>query len=148
VVKKRHTRKSLIIKSEINKIIFVSKLYDGTRHDYDILKTEFPPNSNCFEKVELNVDLGFQGIKTDYKSVKITIPYKRKRVKKGETNELTPEQLAYNKTASSDRVDVEHSLSQMKVCRIIHQVVRTKSTSLLNDIVIVTAGLANFKNAK
>lgn len=145
--KKRHTRKSLIIKSG-DKIIFTSKLYDGTIHDYQILKTEFPPTSNCFENVELNVDLGFQGIKTDYKALKITIPHKRKRVKKGENNDLSPQQLAYNKTASSQRVDIEHSLAEMKVCRIIHQVVRIKKLSVLNDIVLITAGLANFKNAK
>lgn len=138
----------MIIKSETNKIIFISHLHDGTTHDYDILKTEFPPTSNCFENVELNVDLGFQGIKTDYKALKIIIPHKRKRVKKGESNELSPEQLAYNKMASSERVDIEHSLIEMKVCRIIHQVVRIKKINVLNDIVLVTAGLANFKNIK
>lgn len=148
MVKKRHTRKSLIVKGANNKIIFISKLHDGTSHDYDILKTEFPPISNCFENVTLNVDLGFQGIKKDYKALKITIPFKRKRVKKGESNELSPQELAYNKVASSERVDIEHSITEMKVCRIIHQVVRIKKISILNDLVLVTAGLANFKNSK
>lgn len=135
------------MKSEDNKIVFISELHKGTTHDYDILKKEFPPASNCFENLSLNVDLGFQGIKTDYKARQITIPYKRKRVKKGENNDLTPQQLAYNKSASSQRVDIEHSLSEMKVCRMIHQVVRIKKVSVLNDVVLVSAGLANFKNS-
>lgn len=136
----------MIIKSKENKIVFVSKLYEGTSHDYDILKKEFPPSSNCFENVTLDVDLGFQGVKSDYKALKIMIPHKRKRVKKGENNDLTPEQTLFNKQASAQRVDVEHSIAQMKVCRIIHHVVRIKNRNLLDDIVLITAGLANFKN--
>ena len=111
-----------------------------------MLKTEFPPKSNCFENNELDVDLGFQGIQTDYEAKKINIPHKRKRKKKGESNELTEEQKKYNKTMSSQRIDVEHSIGQMKNCRIIHQVVRIKDKKLLDDIVLLSAAIANFKN--
>ena len=120
-------------------------MHKGTTHDYEILKQEFLPTSDCFKDVTLNVDLGFQGIQNDYKTKGITIPHKRKRVKKGEKNDLTPEQIAFNKQASAQRVDVEHSIGQMKVCRIIHQVVRIRDKNVLNDIVLTTAALAKFK---
>ena len=148
VEKKRHTRKALILKDENRKIVYVSRLFDGKIHDYQMLKTSFPPSSDCFENVELNLDLGFIGIASDYKVGKLKIPHKRKRVKDGVSNELEPEQKEYNKKVSSERVDIEHSIGQMKVCRAIHQVVRIRDRSVLDDIVLVAAGLANFKNSK
>jgi hypothetical protein len=93
VEKKRHTRKSLIIKNDCNKILYVSKLHDDKVHDYAILKTEIPPEKKYFKKLEL----GFQGIVSDYETKKINIPHKKKRKKKGENNELTEEQKTYNK---------------------------------------------------
>jgi hypothetical protein len=111
-----------------------------------MFKTEFPKGYNFFENIELDVDLGFQGIQNDYKSLKVNIPHKRKRKKKGECNELTNEQKAYNKEMSSQRIDVEHSIGQMKNCRIIHQVVRIKNKKLLDEIVLLSAAIANFKN--
>ena len=110
-----------------------------------MLKDEFPPGQNWFKNKALQVDLGFQGIVDDYQAKKISIPHKRKRVKKGLSNELTPEQKEHNKKVAAERVDIEHSIGQMKVCRSIHQVVRLKSMALLNTMVLVAAGLANFK---
>lgn len=111
-----------------------------------MLKAEFPPKSGCFEHLEIDVDSGFQGIKKDYKAKKINIPYKKKRKKKGECNKLSEEQKAYNKTVASQRVDVEHSIGQMKNCRIIHQTVRIRDRKLLDEIVLLAAAIANFKN--
>lgn len=143
--KKRHTQKALILKDEKGKITYVSELFSGKTHDYHMFKVCFPPSSNCFELVEVNVDLGFQGIANDYKIQKLTIPYKRKRAKNGQDNDLEEEQKKYNKKASAERVDIEHSIGQMKVCRMIHQVVRIRNRRILSDIVLISAGLANFK---
>jgi hypothetical protein len=110
-----------------------------------MLKDEFPPSINWFKDKVLQVDLGFQGIVDDYQAQKIRIPHKRKRVKKGLSNELTPEQKEHNKEVAAERVDIEHSIGQIKVCRSIHQVVRLKGKTLLDKMVLVAAGLANFK---
>ncbi|NJO00919.1 MAG: transposase family protein [Bacteroidia bacterium] len=59
---------------------------------------------------------------------------------------MTEDQKAYNKEKASQRIDIEHSIGQMKNCRIIHQVVRTRDKKLLDDIVLITAAIANFKN--
>ena len=61
-----------------------------------ILKWEFPPSIQWFEKKEVRIDLGFQGFATDYQCLRVRIPHKRKRVAKGELNALTAEQVAYN----------------------------------------------------
>lgn len=113
-----------------------------------MLKQEFPPSLNCFAGKELQVDLGFIGLEKDYQGARVKIPHKRKRVKKGESNELSAEQKAHNRQVSAERVDVEHSIGQMKQCRSIHQVIRIKDQGLLNQMVLVSAGLANFKNCK
>ena len=75
----------------------MGKLQDGTKPDYSMLRDEFPPSINWFKDKILQVDLGFQGIEGDYPAKKIRIPHKRKRVKKGLSNELTPEQKEHNK---------------------------------------------------
>jgi hypothetical protein len=146
VEKKRHTRKSLIIKNDSNKILYISKLYYGKIHDYTILKKEFPPEKKYFKELELDLDLGFQGVESDYEAKKIKIPYKRKNKKEGEDNDLTKEQKEYNKMVASERIDIEHSIGQMKNCRIIHQVVRIRDKELLDEIVLLTGAIANFKN--
>ena len=128
-----------------NKILYISKLYPGKVHDYTILKTEFPPEKNYFKELELDLDLGFQGVESDYEAKKINIPYKKKRKKKGENNDLTDEQKEYNKMVASERIDIEHSIGQMKNCRIIHQVVRIKDKELLDEIILLTGAIANFK---
>lgn len=134
------------MKNVYNKIVYVSKLYNGNIHDYNILKTEFPPEKKYFKELELDLDLGFQGVESDYEAKKINIPYKKKRKKKGENNELTTEQKEYNKMVASERIDIEHSIGQMKNCKIIHQVVRIRDKELLDEIVLLTAAIANFKN--
>ncbi len=139
-------RKGLVVKDTKNKILYISKLYCGKTHNYALLKSEFPPESSCFEKLELEVDLGFQGIESDYKCLKVHIPHKRKRKKKGECNELLEEEKAHNKALSSSHVDVEPSIGQMKNCRLIHQVVRIRNKRLLDDLVLLSGGIANFKN--
>ncbi|NJO00920.1 MAG: hypothetical protein HC880_03815 [Bacteroidia bacterium] len=70
------------MKNDENKILYISKLYSGKTHDYKMLKMEFPPESDCFKHLEVDVDLGFQGIEKDYKARKINIPHKKKRGKK------------------------------------------------------------------
>ncbi len=137
-----------MVKDTKNKIVYISKLYCGKTHNYALLKSEFPPESSCFEKLELEVDLGFQGIEFDYKCLKVHIPHKKKRKKKGECNELSEEEKAHNKALSSSRVDVEPSIGQMKNCRLIHQVVRIRNKQLLDDLVLLSGDIANFKDYK
>ena len=125
--------------------MYVSKLYAGTVSDYVVLQKEFPPAIHWFENKEVRVDLGFQGFAADYRCQRLRIPHKRKRVAKGQSNELTVEQVAYNKEVSSERVVIEHCIGRLKQVRFIQQTIRIHRVSLLNKLVRVAAGLANFK---
>ena len=125
--------------------MYVSKLYAGTVSDYVVLQKEFPPAIHWFENKEVRVDLGFQGFAADYRCQRLRIPHKRKRVAKGQSNELTVEQVAYNKEVSSERVVIEHCIGRLKQVRFIQQTIRIHRVSILNKLVRVAAGLANFK---
>ncbi len=134
-----------MIKGEGGRILYVSKLYNGTVSDYAMLKKEFPPTIHWFENKEVRIDLGFQGFVDDYRCQRVRIPHKRKRVAKGQSNELTAEQKAYNQEVSSERVAIEHCIGRLKQMRFIQQTIRIHRLCLLNKLIQLAAGLANFK---
>lgn len=104
----------MIIKGNDGKILYVSKLYNGTVADYQLLKQEFPPGKGWFKDKEVRIDLGFEGFDKDYTYKKMRKPYQRKRVAKGLSNELTQQQKDYNKEVAAERVPVEHCIGRMK----------------------------------
>ena len=135
----------LIIKGSDRRILYVSKLYEGKVTDYQILKYEFPINQDWFKDKEVRIDLGFEGFSSDYPCKKIRKPHKKKRVAKGQSNDLTPQQIEYNKEVSSERVSVEHCIGRMKQVRFIQQTLRIHRLPLLDKIMGIAAGLANLK---
>jgi len=109
------------------------------------LKKEFPPVIQWFEHKEVRIDLGFQGFASEYTCQRVRIPHKRKRVAKGQSNELTAEQVAYNKEVSSERLVIEQGIGRLKQMRFIQQTIRIHRLCLLNQLVQIAAALANFK---
>jgi DDE superfamily endonuclease len=128
------------------KIRYVSKLFSGKTHDYEVLKECLPTNKQWFAKKTVLVDLGFLGINNDYEIEKLFIPHKKKRVKKGENNELNQVQKDENRQMSKERVGVEHAIGQIKRCKFLSQTIRVKKLTMLDQIVGVAAGIANFRN--
>lgn len=124
--------------------MYISASYVGHEHDYSLLKAEFPSEHKWFATCRVRLDLGFQGFSDLYESESVQIPHKRKRVKKGESNELSDEQKVYNKLVSSERIVVEHSIGGMKRYRILSHVNRLKVTRLINSLLGVCAALWNF----
>jgi hypothetical protein len=110
-----------------------------------MLKNEFPPGESWFKGKEVRLDLGFEGFDKDYACQKMRKPYKRKRVAKGLSNELTQQQKDYNKEVAAERVSVEHCIGRMKQVRMIQQTIRIHKVRLIDRIVGLSAGLANFK---
>lgn len=92
----------------------------------------------------VRLDLGFQGFSDLYVYKKMYMPIKRKRVPKGQSNELSEEQKAYNKATGQERIYVEHSIGGMKRYRILEHRNRVKSKRVLDRIIGVCAGLWNF----
>lgn len=95
-------------------------------------------------KFTIRLDLGFQGFAGLYPCKKLFIPLKRKRVKKGDCNELSEEQKQRNKQQARQRVRIEHSIGGMKRYRILVNRLRMKCTELTDTIIGVCAGLWNF----
>ncbi len=142
--KKRHTRKSLFVTGKKKRILYVSSLYSGNCHDYEILKQCFAAQHDWFKKFIVRLDLGFQGFAQLYKCKKVFIPVKRKRVKRGCSNELSDGQKQINKQQAQQRVGIEHSIGGMKRYRILSNRLRIKSTQFMDSIIGVCAGLWNF----
>jgi len=116
----------------------------GKKHDFNMLQDEFNPEIPWFITHRVRIDLGFQGFEKTYKTVETFIPFKKKRVKKGEKSELTQEQKELNKQYGKERIFVEHSIGGAKRYRILIDRLRYKSLNFINTVVGICAGLWNF----
>lgn len=142
--KKRHTHKELIISNKSRKILYISKTYKGKEHDYPMLQKEFPCKIEWFTELTVKLDLGFQGFADLYPCKKLVIPIKKKRAKKGVSNDLTEQDVEHNKGVGSERIYVEHAIGGMKRYRILEHRNRLKSTIIINQVIGVCAALWNF----
>ena len=128
--------------------MYVGNTVYGSQHDYALFKDEFSVELNWFENIKCRVDLGYQGIKTDYQSSQnIFIPHKKPRKsKKNPKPELTEKQKLTNKKLGKKRVYVEHAIGGMKRFQILNVKLRNKRKDFKNIIIRLAAGLFNLKN--
>jgi hypothetical protein len=139
--------KNLLIADPTKRILFLSHTVAGSTHDYALCKTEFPPSLPWFKKKLIEVDLGFQGIKTDYPHARaIRIPHKTpKKSKKNPNPKLTAAQKKYNRELAKTRVVVEHAIGGMKCLHSLTHRARNHLLPLLDTFIHIGAGLWNFK---
>lgn len=137
--KKAHTLKSLVISEQKKRICYLSRSRIGKIHDYKFMKEIFNPDLNWFENFNIKVDLGFLGIASDYVCKSIGIPHKKPK-----KSELTEEQKLENKSGSSERIVVEHSIGGLKRYRILSDRLRIHLFDFYDEILGVCAGLWNF----
>ena len=96
-------------------IVFLGRTFSGHNHDYHMLKQEFPPELDWFADIQVGVDLGYQGIQSDYSGDQIDIPTKKPRKSKKNPNpQLSAAQMAANKVLSHVRIFIEHAIGGMK----------------------------------
>jgi hypothetical protein len=125
-------------------IVFLGRTFSGHNHDYSMLKQELPPALDWFSDLEVWVDLGYQGIQSDYAGDLIAIPHKKPRKsKKNPHPELTAEQRAENQAVSQVRIFIEHAIGGMKRFNILVQRFRNRKDNFEDDSVGVCAGLWN-----
>lgn len=134
--KKAHTKKNnLITDAKTKKVKYLSKTYEGKKHDKPICdeeEYEFPKGSTLWK------DTGFQGYEP--KNTTTIQPKKKPRGK-----ELSEEDKLANKAISSIRVGIEHVIGSIKVCRIVKDIFRNYKENY-DDLVMENAcGLHNFK---
>ena len=139
-----HTLKHTIMSSPDKVILLVGKSFAGRNHDYAMLKAEFEPSHPWFKDINVKVDLGYQGIKSDYQADTVEIPYKKPRSsKKNPKPQLSDEQKAYNQLLSKERIYVENAICGMKRFRILVNASRNRLNAFTDSVVAVCAGLWN-----
>jgi hypothetical protein len=114
-------------------------------HDYALYKRSHP---RLPDRVCLDLDLGYLGVKDDYPKLNCLLPVKRKNPGRGKRGmrgpELSVEQKTFNRALSKERVVVEHTNSRVKKFRIFGDEFRNrlKRYDVMTDIV---CGLVNFR---
>jgi hypothetical protein len=143
--KKKHTVKTQITVNQNGLIVHKTAHVRGSTHDYALYKHSHP---DLPDNVRLGLDLGYMGIETDYPKLNCVLPFKRKNPGRGKRGmkgpELSPEQKAFNKDLSKERVVVEHTFSRLKKFHIWADEFRNrlKHYDKATDIV---CGLVNFR---
>jgi hypothetical protein len=125
-------------------IVFLGRTFSGHNHDYSMLKQELPPDLDWFSDLEVWVDLGYQGIQSDYEGDMIDIPHKKPRKSKKNPNpELNAAQRVANKALSQVRIFIEHAIGGMKRFNILVHGFRNRKDDFEDDSIGICAGLWN-----
>lgn len=110
-----------------------------------MLKEEFPPEEDWFDLIQVLVDLGYQGIVTDYVGDDIQIPHKKPRKsKKNPDTQLTDEQKAENRALSRLRIFVENAIAGIKRYNILVHRFRNHRQDFEDQVIAVSTALWNF----
>ena len=126
-------------------IVFLGDTFAGHTHDYTMLKAEFAPDQPWFETLRVLLDLGYQGIQTDYVGERIEIPHKKPRKSQANPNpQRTPEQKAANQAMSRTRIFVEHAIAGLKRFNILVHDFRNRREQMEDDVIALCAALWNF----
>ena len=139
--RKRHTVKTQIVVTKNGRVIWVSNSVPGGQvHDYSLLKRSRVMD-RLPKQVTKRVDLGYQGIETDYPDHVVVIPKK-----KPPKQDLTPAQKRQNRKKAKKRIVVEHTLAHMKQFQVLSQTYRNrrgKNNQTYNRKIKIVAGLVN-----
>lgn len=113
--KRKHTVKTQLTVNGEGLIVHKPPHARGRRHDLEIYTKSHP---SLPEQVEQDFDRGYDGVRNYFPDLKCAIPFKRRGPGRGHRGEkapdLTPEQKAFNKQLSKERVVVEHTISRLK----------------------------------
>ena len=125
-------------------IIFLGRTFSGHNHDYLMLKQEFPPELDWFTDLHVHVDLGYLGIKSDYRGEQIAIPTRKPRKSQKHPNpQWREEQKAANTALSRVRIFIEHAIGGMKRSNILVHTFRNRIEHFEDDVIGICAGLWN-----
>jgi hypothetical protein len=95
-------------------IVFLGRTLSGHNHDDTMVKQELPPEMDWFTDLQVRVDLGYLGIKSDYSGHQIDIPTKKPRKSQKNPNpQLSDEQRAANTALSRVRIFIERSAQRL-----------------------------------
>jgi hypothetical protein len=141
--KKRHTKKNIILTEKATgEVLGLGTTQPGSKHDKACVDEEnytFPKGCTVFQ------DTGFQGYAPEGASI-------QQPTKKPRGKELSPEQKEENRTISTQRVFVEHSIAGIKIFQITSTIFRNIKAGFDDLVMETVCGLFNFirgcRNAK
>jgi hypothetical protein len=116
--KKRYTVKNQLTVNKDGYITHKVAHKKGKRHDYDVYKENHPVIP---KQVVTVFDLGYLGIETDFPEQLSTLPFKRKR-----NQDMSQEEIDYNKIHSRKRIVIEHAICRFKSYRIMSEIFRNR----------------------
>ena len=140
---KKHTVKNTVISTRERAIRFLGYTMSGSRHDFSMLKEEFPADWPRFKDILMYPDLGYTGILKLYEG-NIQIPHKKPRKSKNNPNpQLTEEQRKHNHFVGKIRIIVENAPAGLKRYKILVHDFRNKKDNFVDDTIAICAGLWN-----
>jgi len=123
-------------------IVFLGRTLSGHHHDDLMLKQEFPPELDWLADINVRVDRGSLGIRSDYRGDRIDIPTTKPRKSQKHPNpQLSDEQKAANTALSRVRIFIEHAIGGMKRYNILVHAFRNRLENFEDDVIGVCAGL-------
>lgn len=134
--KKRHAVKNTVVTHHKDgKVLFLGKTHSARIHDKRAAEKDglrLPKGSVGFS------DSGYQG----YNPPGVIMLRPRKKRRGGK---LTRRDKVYNRSLASARVAVEHTLSGVKRCRIVHDTFRNRRKGMRDSVMMIACGLHNHR---
>jgi hypothetical protein len=143
--RKKHTVKTQLTVNSQGLIVHRTDHARGRRNDLEIYTKRHP---DLPKEVKQGFDRGYHGVKNYFPDLNCVIPFKKKSVGRGHRGEkakdLTPEQKAFNKKLSKERVVVEHAISRVKKFNIFGTEFRNRLRNY-DTMTGIVSGLINFR---
>ncbi|WP_347277615.1 MULTISPECIES: transposase family protein [Leptolyngbya] len=134
--KRRHTRKHLAAVDQTKRVLVLSQASEGKLHDQRF-EVEEEIAFHIPDEIPIEVDLGFQGLQSEYTNIRI--PHKKPR-----GGELTEEQKQQNRSLSQSRVVCENAFAGIKRYGAVSAIYRNRTQDFDDHLMLTAAGLWNF----
>lgn len=134
--KRRHTRKHLAAVDQTKRVLVLSPAREGKIHDKR-LEAEEQIAEHIPDEIPVEVDLGFQGLQSEY--INIRIPHKKPR-----GGQLSEVQKQENRALSQSRVVCENAFAGIKRYGAVVQIYRNRIEGFDDHLMLTAAGLWNF----
>jgi hypothetical protein len=142
--KKPHTLQNTVMALPDKVIVFLGRTLSGHHHDYTMWKHAWPPEVDWFADLQVRVDLGYRGIKSDDHGEQIDLPTRKPRKSQKNPNpQGSDEQRAATTALSRVRIFIEHAMGGMKRSNILVHTFRNRIEHCEDDVSGVCAGLWN-----
>lgn len=134
--KKSHTRKSIVVSDDKQRILLLAQAKSGRRHDKRLVDKNLIAN-HIPEAVTVWTDTGFIGMQHIHANT--VMPKKAAK-----NHKLTTEEKADNRIIASIRVVHEHAIGGMKRFKAATDIYRNRLPNMDDRFMRVSAGLWNF----